>query len=217
MDAAQEQELLAAARTGDGAAFAALVEPASGMFYSAIHRILGDSADAQDAFQEALLSIHLELGKFEGKSKFSTWAYRICINEALMLRRSRMRRREDSVEDFQPRFMDDGHLMDTDTVLAWRQDAEALDMAEHQQLRTKVVEGLDRLSDDQRAVFVLKDLEGWDNEDIALHLGISRDLVRQRLHRARLGLRGHLGAYAHQVRTHKGSSGHPEGSEGAQP
>ena len=100
MVSSQEQELIAAARTGDGQAFAALVEPTLGMLFSVIQRILGDPADAQDALQEALLSIHLELGKFEGKSKFSTWAYRICVNEALMLRRSRMRRREDSVENF---------------------------------------------------------------------------------------------------------------------
>ncbi len=200
MDSTEEKKLLAAASAGDGEAFSALVQPSLGMFYAAISRILGEPADAQDALQEALLSIHLELGKFEGKSKFSTWAYRICVNEALMLRRSRMRKREDSVENFQPRFKDDGHLMDTDSVLAWSQDAEALEMAERLQLRAKVVEGLDLLSDEQRAVFVLKDLEGWDTEDIAMHLGISRDLVRQRLHRARLGLRGHLGAYAAQVR-----------------
>jgi RNA polymerase sigma-70 factor (ECF subfamily) len=73
-------------------------------------------------------------------------------------------------------------------------------MAEGLQLRAKVVEGLDRLSDEQRAVFVLKDLEGWDTEDIAMHLGISRELVRQRLHRAHLGMRGHLVAFAAQVR-----------------
>ncbi len=186
------------------------------MLFSVIQRILGDPTDAQDALQEALLSIHLELGRFEGKSKFSTWAYRICVNEALMLRRSRMRRREDSVENFQPRFSDDGHLKDTDSVLAWRQDAEALEMAERLQLRAKVVEGLDRLSDDQRAVFVLKDLEGWDTEDIAMHLGISRDLVRQRLHRAHLGMRGHLVAFAAQVRA-DGSSGTSKRPEGGRP
>ncbi|MBL0211751.1 MAG: RNA polymerase sigma factor [Holophagaceae bacterium] len=218
MDSTQEQELIAAAREGDGQAFAALVEPSLGMLFTVIQRILGDPTDAQDALQEALLSIHLELGKFEGKSKFSTWAYRICVNEALMLRRSRMRRREDSVENFQPRFSDDGHLKDTDSVLAWRQDAEALEMAERLQLRAKVVEGLDRLSDDQRAVFVLKDLEGWDTEDIAMHLGISRDLVRQRLHRAHLGMRGHLVAFAAQVRgAAQGNVSAPKRTDGGRP
>ena len=136
--------------------------------------------------------MHQELARFEGKSKFSTWAYRICVNEALMLRRSRVRRREDTLEDFQPRFRDDGHHMDVEAILDLRQEAEALRMAEHDQLRGMVMAGLDRLSDEQRAVFVLKDLEDWDTEEIAGHLGISRELVRRRLHRARLGMKGIL-------------------------
>lgn len=195
-----EPQLLARALAGDGEAFGALVEPHLGMFHAAILRVLGEAADAQDALQEALIALHTQLGRFEGKSKFSTWAYRVCINEALMLRRSRMRRREDSVEDFMPRFDDDGHHRNVESVVGFATEAEALAMAEGVQLRERVQAGLDRLSPEQRAVFVLKDLEGWETEDIARHLGISRDLVRQRLHRARLGLRGLLAAYAGQVR-----------------
>ncbi len=196
MPPAAEHDVLTQALAGDGEAFGRLVEPHLGMFYGGILRILGEPADAQDALQEALLSIHEQLHRFEGKSRFSTWAYRVCINEALMLRRSRVRRREDAMEDFLPRFQDDGHHKDVDDLLAWSQEAEALDMAQNQEVRAKVQEGLGRLSDDQRAVFVLKDIEGWDTEEISLHLGITKDLVRQRLHRARLGLRGFLQAFA---------------------
>lgn len=192
MNAAEESVRLERARGGDPEAFRALVEPHLGMFQAVIQRILLDASDTQDALQEALLTMHQELARFEGKSKFSTWAYRICVNEALMLRRSRVRRREDTLEDFQPRFHADGHHMDVEALLDLRQEAEALRMAEHDQLRGMVLEGLGRLSDDQRAVFVLKDLEDWDTEEIARHLGISRELVRQRLHRARLGMKGIL-------------------------
>jgi RNA polymerase sigma-70 factor (ECF subfamily) len=198
--AEEESLLLAQALSGDGEAFGRLVEPHLGMFHSAILRILGEPADAQDALQEALIALHTQLSRFEGKCKFSTWAYRVCINEALMLRRSRLRRREDSVEDFQPRFGDDGHHRNVESVVGFATEAEALAMAEGRQLRERVQAGLDRLSSEQRAVFILKDLEGWETEDIARHLGISRDLVRQRLHRARLGLRGFLADYAAQVR-----------------
>lgn len=196
MSSETEQALLDRARAGDGDAFEQLVEPSMGMFYGGVLRILGEPADAQDALQEALLTIHTELHRFEGKSKFSTWAYRVCMNEALMFRRSKIRRREDGLEHFLPRFQDDGHHTDIDTLVAWSQEAEALDMAQHSELRRKIQEGLALLSDDQRAVFVLRDLEGWDTDDIGRHLGISRDLVRQRLHRARLGLRGFLQAFA---------------------
>ena len=96
------------------------------------------------------------------------------------------------IEDLMPRFGDDGHHMNVDTVLDWSEDPEAHVQVEHQELKARVRAGLDRLSDDQRAVFVLRDLEGWNTEEIASHLGITRELVRQRVHRARLALRAML-------------------------
>jgi RNA polymerase sigma-70 factor (ECF subfamily) len=77
----------------------------------------------------------------------------------------------------------------------WSQDALALVAVESEQVRSKIREGLNQLSDEQRAVFILRDLEGMDTDEVAHVLGISRGLVRQRLHRARLGLRGVLDAF----------------------
>ena len=71
----------------------------------------------------------------------------------------------------------------------WVQAATALEKVEQDQFRERVQEGLNRLSDEQRAVFIMRDLEGLDTDEVAAKLGISRGLVRQRLHRARLGLR----------------------------
>jgi RNA polymerase sigma-70 factor, ECF subfamily len=191
-DSQDEGALVAKAQAGDGEAFGALVEPYLGLFYAGIHRILQDPQDSQDALQEALLSIHKELHRFLGMSKFSTWAYRVCINEALMLRRSKIRRREDNIEDFMPRFSPEGHLTNSDKLRDWSQDANALVMVEQDQVRARIREGLTHLSEEQRAVFVMRDIEGMDTDEVARTLGISRGLVRQRLHRARLGLRGVL-------------------------
>ncbi|HEX9009790.1 MAG TPA: sigma-70 family RNA polymerase sigma factor [Holophagaceae bacterium] len=191
-----EAPLVRRASEGDSGAFEDLVRPHLGMFYRVIERILGNEAESQDALQDALLVLHRELPGFQGASRFSTWAYRICVNQALMARRKRIRRREDAIEDLMPRFQDDGHHMDMDAVLAWSEEAEAQVRAESEELRRRVKAGLDRLSDDQRAVFVLKDLEGWDSDEISRHLGISRELVRQRLHRARLALRALLTDFA---------------------
>lgn len=195
MDAATESELIAKALSGDGDAFSDLVKPYMGLFTAGIHRILQDPLDTQDALQEALLSIHTELHRFLGKSKFSTWAYRICLNEALMLRRSRIRRREDTLEDFMPHFSEDGHLMGKESLLETSREASAMEKVEEEQVRQKIREGLAHLSDEQRAVFIMRDIEGMDTEEVAKVLGISRGLVRQRLHRARLGLRGILAPF----------------------
>ena len=191
-----EAALVQAAATGDPEAFETLVRPHLGMLFRVIDRILGNEAESQDALQDALLTILRELPGFQGASKFSTWAYRICVNQALMARRKRVRRREDAIEDLMPRFADDGHHKDVDLLLEWSEDAEALMKVEQEELKAKVRMGLDRLSDDQRAVFVLRDLEGWDTDEISRHLGITRELVRQRVHRARLALRALLPEFA---------------------
>ena len=191
-----EAPLLRAAAEGDSAAFETLVRPHLGMFFRVIDRILGNEAESQDALPDALITLFRELPNFQGASKFSTWAYRICVNQALMARRKRVRRREDAIEDLMPRFGDDGHHMSEDIVLDWSEDAEALVMVQQEELKSRVRAGLDRLSDDQRAVFVLRDLEGWNTEEIADHLGITRELVRQRVHRARLALRALLPEFA---------------------
>jgi len=187
-----EASLVQAAAQGDPVAFEALVRPHLGMLFRVIDRILGNEAESQDALQDALLTIHRELPGFQGASKFSTWAYRICVNQALMARRKRVRRREDAIEGLMPHFQGEGHQMSEDTVLDWSVEAEALMKVERSELKARVRAGLDRLSDDQRAVFVLRDLEGWNTDEIARHLGIPRELVRQRVHRARLALRALL-------------------------
>jgi len=187
-----EASLVQAAAQGDPVAFEALVRPHLGMLFRVIDRILGNEAESQDALQDALLTIHRELPGFQGASKFSTWAYRICVNQALMARRKRVRRREDAIEGLMPHFQGEGHQMSVDTVLDWSVEAEALMKVERSELKARVRAGLDRLSDDQRAVFVLRDLEGWNTDEIARHLGIPRELVRQRVHRARLALRALL-------------------------
>jgi RNA polymerase sigma-70 factor (ECF subfamily) len=195
-DPRPEATLVQAAALGDPDAFEALVRPHIGMLFRVIDRILGNEAESQDALQDALLTIHRELPGFQGASKFSTWAYRICVNQALMTRRKRIRRREDAIEDLMPRFGGEGHHMTVDTILDWSEDAEALMQVEQEQLKTRIRAGLDRLSDDQRAVFVLRDLEGWNTDEIARHLGLTRELVRQRVHRARLAMRSLLPEFA---------------------
>ncbi len=190
-----EPQLLKQAQAGDAGAFEALVKPHLGLFMAVIQRILGNESESQDALQDALLSMYRELSSFSGASAFSTWAYRVCVNQALMHRRKRVRRREDALEDLMPRFQDDGHPIPGENLLELSEESEALVNVERSELRARIQAGLGRLSDDQRAVFVLRDLEGWDTDEIAQRLGITRELVRQRLHRARLALRTLLADY----------------------
>ncbi|HLO68365.1 MAG TPA: sigma-70 family RNA polymerase sigma factor [Holophaga sp.] len=191
-DIPTEAETLARAQAGDPEAFGALVEPHLSLFYNAIVRILGNAQDAQDALQEALIGIHRDLPRFEGRSRFTTWAYPVCVNAALMVRRSRVRRREEGMEVRVSHGDGEGRPMEVEGSLDWSVEAEALDHMEQAEMRALILKALDEIPETHRIVFVLKDLEEWETEAIASNLGISLALVRQRLHRARMALQGRL-------------------------
>jgi RNA polymerase sigma-70 factor (ECF subfamily) len=189
-----ETDLVQRAAQGDSDAFGALVQPHLGLFHNGIHRILGNTADTQDALQDALMSIHRDLPRFEGRSRFSSWGYKICLNAALMARRSRVR-----VQDMERPsplalgpFDERGHHQEPDHQLEWQVEAEAHALVEREEMRDCLTRALDELPDSHRIVFVLKDLEDWETEDIARHLQLSPATVRQRLHRARVLLQARL-------------------------
>jgi RNA polymerase sigma-70 factor, ECF subfamily len=171
---------------GDSAAFAALVQPYLPLFTFGIHRILQDDHDTQEALQEALLSIHSGLRELNLMTPFPTWAYRVCLNEALSLRRSRMRRKEDGLQGFISVLSPGSPLTEQRGHLARAQESQRGAEQSQGTFREKMTQ----LSDDQKAVYILRDLEGMETDDVARKMGISRALVRQHLQRARLGLRG---------------------------
>ena len=189
-----ETELIQRAAGGDSDAFGLLVQPHLALFHHGIHRILGNTADTQDALQDALMSIHRDLPRFEGRSRFSSWGYKICLNAALMVRRSRVRIHEKEQPEplalgpFDAR----GHHLEADHRPEWQVEAQAHDLVERREMRECLSRALDELPDGHRQVFVLKDLEDWDTEDIARHLQLSAGTVRQRLHRARVHLQARL-------------------------
>jgi RNA polymerase sigma-70 factor (ECF subfamily) len=192
-----EAELIQRAAGGDGEAFGTLVLPHLALFHNGIQRILGNAADTQDALQDALISIHKDLPRFEGRSRFSSWGYRICLNSALMTRRSRIRVRDMELPEPLPLgpFDAHGHHQESGNAPEWQVEAQAHDLVERQELRDCLNRALEELPDSHRIVFVLKDLEDWETDDIARHLQIEPGTVRQRLHRARVQLQARLRAF----------------------
>jgi RNA polymerase sigma-70 factor (ECF subfamily) len=180
-----ESALLESLRSGDERAFEAAVRLFSGRLYAVALRFLKTEEDARDAVQDAFLSAWRSLDRFEGGARLSTWLHRIVVNAALMKLRTRRRKPEESIEDYLPRFLEDGHAAEPPVL--WQDSAiEALSRAETRRI---VREGIDRLPESYRTVLLLRDIEGYDTEDTARLLETTANAVKVRLHRARQALR----------------------------
>lgn len=184
-----DEALAARAAAGDDSAFETIV----GRYQSRIYRLacrLTSETDAPDILQEAFLQAYRHLSSFRGDSQFGTWLYRIASNAALMHRRSRARRPAASLEDFLPRF--DAHGTHAAAPAELQVVSRADELLDRQVLADRAREGIERLPDLYRDPFVLRDLEEMSTAEVARALGIEPATVRQRVHRARLMLRGYL-------------------------
>jgi RNA polymerase sigma-70 factor (ECF subfamily) len=183
-------ELLAAqAAAGDASAFEAIV----GRYQQRVFRLacrLTSETDAPDVLQDTFLLVYRHLPSFRGESQFGTWLYRIASNAALMHRRARARRPAESLEMFLPRFDAQGTHAATPAELQVAACADEL--LDRKFLAEKAREVLERLPDLYRDAFVLRDLEEMSTVDVARALGVEPATVRQRVHRARLMMRGYL-------------------------
>ncbi len=183
--ASDEASLLARLRAGDEAAYALLVRQNAGRLLPVARRMLRSEEDARDALQDAFLQAFRGIDRFQGDAQISTWLHRILINACLMKLRSRGRKPEESIEEWLPRFHEDGHRVAPGP--AWRSDAP--DPVESREIRILVRASIDRLPDLYRNVLLLRDIEGLSTEEAAQMLGVKVDTVKVRLHRARQALR----------------------------
>ncbi len=186
-------ELLAArAAAGDESAFETIVTRYQARVFRLAWRLTANEGDAADVLQETFLQVYRKLATFRGDSRFGTWLYRIATNAALMHRRTRSRRPSESLDAFLPRFDENGLHAATPAELRAAADVEhALD---RRRLAEKALAAVDRLPDTYREAFVLRDLEEMTTAQVAELLGLEPAAVRQRVHRARMMLRGYLGA-----------------------
>ena len=181
-----EEGLVARARAGDRAAFDALVRRHSDGLFAVVARLCGDRDEAEEVTQEAFLRAWSGLPGFRGDAQFFTWLYRIGVNEAR--RRADGRRRRGDV-----------------VVVSLHEQREhasrdhwvhPVDRAERADLRRTLEAAIARLPVDQRAAFVLRDVEGLSTAEAAAVLGLREAAFKSRLHRARKRLRAGLADHA---------------------
>jgi RNA polymerase sigma-70 factor, ECF subfamily len=156
--------------------------------YNLARRMLGNDADAEDVTQDVLLQVVRKLDTFRGESQIATWLHRVTVNAALAHRAKRATRQKHETNDA----MDDLSGADgpSGPVKRWNVPPEdPVLAAEQAQL---IEDAINRLPDPFRDVYVLADVEGLPNNEIAEMLNLSVPAVKSRLHRARLRMRDAL-------------------------
>jgi RNA polymerase sigma-70 factor, ECF subfamily len=184
-----DETLAARAAAGDDSAFETIVQRYQARVFRLACRLTSET-DAPDVLQDAFLQVYRHLSSFRGESQFGTWLYRIATNAALMHRRATARRPAEPLDQYLPRFDGDGKHAATPAELQVASHADEL--LDRQFLADKARAVIARLPDLYREAFVLRDLENLTTADVAHALGIEPATVRQRVHRARLLLRGYL-------------------------
>ena len=163
-----------------------LVERYQGRLHSLAMRILHDPEQARDAVQDAFLKAYTNLDRFEGRSSFYTWLYRLAMNLCLDLRR----------RDHSSRRVETPELGDLERIATldsrpadhqhWRGHEEAPDEAASRgELRERVARAIAQLPDASRETLILREVEGLSYSEIAEALDIPRGTVMSRLHYAR--------------------------------
>jgi RNA polymerase sigma-70 factor, ECF subfamily len=162
----EEAALLRAGRAGDDQALAQLLALHRRRLYALCHGILGHPDEVEDALQEAFLRALCALPSFRGDAAFGTWLCRIAINVCLEWKRSH--HPTELWNEEQPRHPYPSATPET--------------IALH---RLRMMEALKALKPRQRAVFLLRQLEGWSVPEIAAALGWNRKRVENELYKAR--------------------------------
>ena len=187
----EEAELIQLAKTGDLTAFNRLIAENQTRLFNTAFRIMGDSSDAADATQEALISAFRKLHSYRGGS-FKAWLSRIVTNACYDELRRRKRRPAVSMDELgsetiQPDETADGFLP------SGQEGPEAAAM--RGELADAIQDCLDDLPDEFRVVAVLADVQGYGYQEVAQVVGKPLGTIKSRLARARARLRDCLQAY----------------------
>jgi RNA polymerase sigma-70 factor, ECF subfamily len=175
----EEKKLIELAKKGDKKALSQLVVKYEKTIYNFAFKVSRDPLKAENIMQETFLSMIKYLPQFDGKSKLSTWLYRIVTNHYLM----ELRKQKNNfvpLEDENDLFLD-RYTADWDNVPS--------KSVENKELREILDKAIQKLSPEYRIVFLLRDVEGLSTEETGKIVGLTISAVKSRLHRARAFLR----------------------------
>jgi len=167
-----DEEIVSRVVDGDTPLFEVLMRRHNQRVFRAARGILRDEREAEDVMQEAYVNAYTHLAQFDGRARFSTWLTKIAVYEALA--RVRRRRRYEPLDD---------EPMETNVPTTSSPDPERQTFG--RELGRLIESAVDNLGDGYREVFMLRQVEGLSTSETAHILGVSEDVVKTRLSRAR--------------------------------
>jgi len=182
-----EAGLIARILAGEKELFHELIRPYERMVFMTVFSIVKNETDAEDGAQDAMVNAYRHLSKFRGDAKFSTWLTTIAVNEGRQKLRRAKRAKEDSLDE--PIEGEDQEITPA-PLTDWREIP--LESLERQELREELRSAVADLPDKYREIFTLRDIEELNVAETAAALGINENMVKVRLHRARMMLQKRL-------------------------
>ena len=187
----EEASLVRSVQAGDVQAYGQLVLRYQDRVFNTVWRICRDPEDARDLTQEAFLKAYRAIDRFQGQSAFYTWLFRIAVNLALSHRKKAKLRLVVSLDDDR-NDSGSGHAMSAAERIADHRTPPPDRAAEMSETRQRVAAALDAIDEQQRAVIILRDIEGFDYQRIAEVLEVKVGTIKSRVHRARAALQVEL-------------------------
>jgi RNA polymerase sigma-70 factor, ECF subfamily len=178
-----DEEVVERVLAGDTALFEVLMRRNNRRIYRVARAIVKDESEVEDVMQQAYVSAYTHLDQFAGAARFATWLTKIAVNEALARVRqsARLVEIDEDFEQGEERMKE----LASDEPNPERQAA-------RRELGGLLESSIDQLPHDHRTIFILREIEGLSTAETAECLGISEELVKVRLHRAKSRLREHI-------------------------
>lgn len=182
----QDGSAVERARSGDGDAFRLLVERHSRNVFRLAFRMTGNEQDAEDVVQETFLRAYRQLSKYESRSSFATWLFRIASNYSLDLIRARKRHQEQ--RQVTSSNGDEFDLMQSIPAADPAQDRVVFSG----QVQDRINDALNELTAQERTAFILRHFEGMSIDEIGASLGTGANATKHSIFRAVQKLRRSL-------------------------
>ncbi len=179
----EDNEYIKRVQNGDIEAFQKIIEQHSPRISSIAYQVVGNSEDANDIAQEVFIRLYNSINKFDSAYRFTTWLYRVTVNLSIDYQRKNIRHRNTSLDE-----IDETSIMD-------KSPSDPGSRFEQKELKGIIHKITRELTVNQRKVFVLRDLQGFSTDEIAVILKCNQSTVRVHLAKAREQVRNSLIKY----------------------